>query len=159
MIDKVVKYSLLVTLLILIVQTFSGGGSLQFLNPFGMLILGLCVYSIGWWVADFLYSENIVPEKDFSFSRKVALAAIFATPIVAIIFTPSYLYPYIVGKGFIFRMLSIVAVLGTVYTVFTHADYKPRLTPFILGSFFFTLAMGIATLFSIDSTRSFWSLF
>jgi O-antigen ligase/tetratricopeptide (TPR) repeat protein len=159
MIDKIIKYSLPVTLLVLVVQTFSGGASLQFLNPYGMLILGLAVYSIGWWVADYLYSENIVAEKDYSFSRKVALAAIFATPIVAIVFTPSYLYPYIVGKGFIFRMLSIVAVLGAVYTMFTHADFKPRLTPFMLGSFVFTLAMGIATLFSMDPGRSFWSNF
>lgn len=159
MIDKIIKYSLPLTLLVLIIQTFSGGASLQFLNPYGMLILGMAVYSVGWWIADYLYAENVVPEKDFSFSRKVAIAAIFATPIVAIIFTPSYLYPYIVGKGFIFRMLSIVAVLGTVYTMFTHAEYKPRLTPFILGSFAFTLAMGIATLFSMDSSRSFWSNF
>lgn len=159
MIDKIIKYSLPVTLLILIIQTFSGGASLQFLNPYGMLILGMCVYSIGWWIVDFLYSEHIVPEKDFSFSRKVSLAAIFAIPIVAIIFTPSYLYPYIVGKGFIFRMLSIVAVLGAVYTMFTHVEYKPRLTPFLVGSFLFTLFMGIATLFSMDSSRSFWSNF
>lgn len=159
MIDKIIKYSLPVTLLILIVQVVSGGSTLQFLNPFGMLILGLCVYSIGWWVADFLYSENVVPERDFSFSRKVALAAIFAVPIVAIIFTPSYLYPYIVGKGFVFRLLAIIAVLGTIYTMFTHEEYKPRLTPFLLGSFAFALAMGVATLFSIDTTRSFWSNF
>ena len=159
MIDKIIKYSLPVSVIVLLVQTFSGGQTLQFLNPFGMLILGMCAYSIGWWCVDFLYSENLVPEKDFSFSRKVALAAIFAVPIVAIVFTPSYLYPYIVGKGFVFRFLSIIAVLGTIYTMLTHSEYKPRLTPFLVGSFFFTLAMGLATIFSIDSTRSFWSNF
>ena len=156
MTDKIIKYSLPFTLFILLAQTFYPSGMFASLNSISMLILGLLVYSIGWWSVDFVYDNS---KNDFAFSRKVALAAIFATPIVAIIFVPSYLYPYIVGKGFIFRLLSIIATLATIYTVFTKAEYKPKLTPFMIGSFFFTLAMGLATIFSIDPSRSFWSNF
>lgn len=156
MIDKIIKWSLPVTLLILLITTFSPNGFLAITNSVSILLLGMCVYSIGWWVASFVYKDN---DADFVFSRKVGLAAIIAIPVVAIIFVPSYLYPYIVGKGFVFRFLGIIAFLATIYTIFTHTDYKPRLTPFMIGSFFFTLAMGIATLFSMDIERSFWSNF
>jgi hypothetical protein len=119
-----------------------------------MIITCLLIYSIGWWLSSFVYREG---QSDYLVSRHVGLAALFAIPIVAIIFVPSFLYPYIVGKAFTFRFLAIVALASLAYLSFTNENYRPKVTPFMAGFTLFALVMALATVFSMDSSRSFWS--
>jgi O-antigen ligase/tetratricopeptide (TPR) repeat protein len=156
MLNKILTAMLPVTLLIIIVQTVSPSGILSFLNPLSMVITSLCVYSIGWVVSSFLYNKNV---SNYSLVRHIGIAAIFALPIVAVLFVPSFLYPYIVGKAFTFRFLIIIAFCSLVYLSFTDENYRPKVTPFLVGSTVFAFVMALATLFSIDTSRSFWSNF
>lgn len=105
-------------------------------------------------VAGFVYPKN---SNEYVTGRHVGLAAIFAVPLVAIVFAPSFLYPYIVGKAFTFRFLLIIAFASLAYLSFADERYRPKVTPFLVGSFLFTFVMGVATLFSMDASRSFWS--
>jgi O-antigen ligase/tetratricopeptide (TPR) repeat protein len=154
MLDKILKISLPVTVIIIIVQAFKPDGIFSILNSWGMVLICITVYSIGWLISSFVYNRS---DSEYSLARHIGLAAVVAVPIVAIVFTPSYLYPYIVGKAFVFRFLACISGLSLIYLTFTSDKYKIKLTPFVVGSFIFTVVMGLATIFSIDPSRSFWS--
>jgi hypothetical protein len=155
MLDKTMKGVLAGTFIISLAQTIGGGGGIfSFLTPFNMIITSLFVYSMGWVIAGLFYNKN---GQDYSQARHVAMASIFAVPVVAVIFVPTFLYPYIVGKAFVFRFLMIVAFFSYVYLLLTNISYKPRLTPFVVGFGAFVFVMALATIFSMDPSRSFWS--
>lgn len=156
MLDKTLKALLPITLIISIVQMLVPNSFLSFLDSFSMIITCILVYSIGWLISSFVYNKRL---QDYSLARHIGLAALFAMPIVAVIFVPSFLYPYIVGKGFTFRFLAIILLCSTVYLAFTDERYRPKVTPFLVGSTIFAFVMLLATIFSIDSSRSFWSNF
>jgi len=154
MLDKILKGALPVTAIISIVQTFFPSGVFSFLNSFSMVMTCVLVYSIGWLISSFVYNSRY---EDYSLARHIGLASLFSVPIVAIIFVPSFLYPYIVGKGFVFRFLAIISFASFIYLAFTDEKYKPKVTPFFVGYFIFALFMGLSTIFSMDASRSFWS--
>jgi O-antigen ligase len=154
MLDKTMKGFLIGTFIISLIQTISGGSMFSFLTPYNMIITSIFVYSIGWVIAGLFYNKNA---QDYSQARHVAMASIFAVPVVAIIFVPTFLYPYIVGKAFVFRFLMIVAFFSYLYLLLTNVAYKPRLTPFVVGFGAFVFVMALATIFSMDPSRSFWS--
>lgn len=153
MLDKIIKGSLPVALIITIASTVWPNGPLSILNQFSMIVSSVLVYSIGWWISGFVYKKDA----EYSLARHIGLAALFAVPILAIVFAPSFLYPYIVGKGFIFRFLSIIAFVSFIYLGFTDDRFRPRITPFVAAFTLFLICMGLSTIFSIDPGRSFWS--
>lgn len=154
MLDKIMKAVLPITLIINVVQMIAPTGIFSFLDSFSMVITALFVYSIGWVVASFVYSKN---QNNYSLARQIGLSAIFAIPVVAIIFVPSFLYPYIVGKAFVFRFLVIISLCSLVYLSLLDENFRPRVTPFLAGYTLFAVVMLLATIFSIDPSRSFWS--
>ncbi len=154
MLDKILKALLPITLIITIIQTINPSGFLSFLNPASMVVTSILVYSIGWVVSGFVYSQR---ESNYSLARHIGLASLFAIPVVAVIFVPSFLYPYIVGKAFVFRFLMIVAMCSLLYLSLTNSDYRPRVTPFVFGFAILAFIMALATIFSIDPGRSLWS--
>lgn len=112
-------------------------------------------YSIGWLVSGNLYRRE--PETEYSLTRHIGMAAVFTLPMIAIVFSPSFLYPYIVGKAFVFRFAIIIAFCAFVYLSFTDKEHRPRVTAFSLAFTVFVIIMGISAIFSIDPSRSFWS--
>ena len=155
MLDKTLRWLLPITIIITVVQTLYPDGILSFLNPVSMIITSLMFYSIGWLVSGNLYRK--APETEYSLARHVGMAAVFTLPMVAIVFSPSFLYPYIVGKAFVFRFAMIIAFCSFIYLSFTDPEHRPRVTPFVLSFTVFTAIMGISAIFSIDPSRSFWS--
>jgi O-antigen ligase/tetratricopeptide (TPR) repeat protein len=119
-----------------------------------MIITSLLVFSIGWLVTSSVYNERL---NNYNVARHIGLAAIISVPLLAIIFVPSFLYPYIVGKAFVFRFLAIISLCSTFYLYFTDERYHPRLSPFLVGYAAFAFVMLLATVFSMDPGRSFWS--
>lgn len=154
MLNKILYGALPVSLIVTLIQTFSPNGFLSFLNSFTMLVTCVLVYSIGWVLSSFVYNSKT---QDYSMPRHIGLASLFAVPIVAIIFVPSFLYPYIVGKGFVFRFLAIIATSSLIYLSLTDEKYRPKVTPFFVGYLLLVICMGLSTIFSIDPSRSFWS--
>ena len=151
MTNNIFKVLLPLTLLVTLVTTFSPG-TLSFLDSFSMVITSLLVLSIGWFLTWGVYEQ-----KDEIVARRMLLAVTFALPILAMVFSPSFLYPYIVGKAFIFRFLAVVGFASFIYLALTHTEYKPRVSPYVLGFGAFALAMLVSVLFSMDPSRSFWS--
>lgn len=147
------KALLPITIIIILVTTLAPG-TLSFLDSFSMIINALAVYSIGWVAAGFVYR---VKSDNYNVVRHIALASIFAVPIVAIIFVPTFLYPYIVGKAFTFRFLAIILFCSSLYLALTDENHKPVASPFVLAYLLFALVMLLATMFSMDPSRSFWS--
>lgn len=154
MLDKILKVLLPISLIIIIIQTISPSGSLSFLNPVGMLITSVFFYSLGWLISSFVYSKN---DSNYSLARHIGLAAIITIPFVAMIFVPSFLYPYIVGKAFVFRFLAIIALCSLIYLSLMEEQYRPRITPFLVGFSALAFTMLLSTIFSMDPERSFWS--
>lgn len=154
MLNKILYGAFPISLLIVLYQALVPSNMLSFLDPYSMILNCIVVYSLGWILSSFVYKQT---DQDYSLPRHIGIAALFAIPVVAIIFVPSYLYPYIVGKGFIFRFLAIVAFFAFVYLSITDEKYRPKVTPFVFGYFVFVFFMGLSTIFSMDPSRSFWS--
>ncbi len=155
MTNNIFKALLPITLLVTLVTTFSPG-TLSSLDSYSMIITSLLVLSIGWFLTLGVY-KNEENGKDEIVARRMLLAVTFSLPLLAMIFSPSFLYPYIVGKAFVFRFLAIVGFSSFVYLALTNTEYKPRVSPYVFGFGVFTLAMLVSVLFSMDSVRSFWS--
>lgn len=155
MTNNIFKALLPITLMITLATTFSPG-SLSFLDSYSMITTSLLVLSIGWVLTLGVYIKEDGAKPEIV-ARRMLLAVTFSLPILAMLFSPSFLYPYIVGKAFVFRFLAIVGFASFIYLAFTNIDYKPRISPYVFGFGVFTLAMFISVLFSMDPVRSFWS--
>jgi tetratricopeptide (TPR) repeat protein/O-antigen ligase len=120
------------------------------------IFTSLLLLSIGYYIAGKVYNKNTEGYDDV---RHLALSAIFAIPFIPVIFSPGMLYPYITGKGFGFRFLSIVLLLSFVYVAFTNKNFRFRLTP-LTGAFTaFVLLIGISNVLGLDFAKSFWGNF
>jgi tetratricopeptide (TPR) repeat protein len=125
--------------------------SITILSPF---VNAAFAISLMWMFVGRFYNSK--DDKEYSEVRHFVMSALFAIPFVAIIFSPTMLYPYIVGKAFLFRTLIIVAFVGYLYLALTNKNFKPRITPLTVSFTVFAAMLGLSTLFSIDTYRSFF---
>lgn len=89
--------------------------------------------------------------------RYVILAGLFAIPFVPLVVTSSLFFPFITGKGFVFRL--IVEIIFACYLVLAVRDesYRPKFS-WILGVLVaFLVVMGLADLFAVNQFKAFWS--
>jgi tetratricopeptide (TPR) repeat protein len=72
---------------------------------------------------------------------------------------PSMFFPYITGKNFTFRI--IVEVIFGLYVLLALRDpkYRPKSSLLMWAACLFVAWVGLATLFSVDPVKSFWSNF
>ncbi|MBX4192419.1 O-antigen ligase family protein [Candidatus Parcubacteria bacterium] len=72
---------------------------------------------------------------------------------------PNMFFPFITGKNFAFRM--IVEVMLGLYVLLALKDpkYRPRGSYLLWSVLIFVAWVGIATIFSVDPVKSFWSNF
>lgn len=89
--------------------------------------------------------------------RYVILAGIFAIPFVPLIVSGSLFFPFITGKGFVFRLaVEIVFALWLILAV-RDREYRPKFS-WILGAISLFLAvMLVADVFAVNSFKAFWS--
>ena len=94
-----------------------------------------------------------------------AVAAIFAALFVPFIVAsggwgvPNLFFPYITGKNFAFRFLVEFALLCYLLLAFAVPKYRPRMSNIMWAVLAFVVWMGVATVLSVDPSKSFWSNF
>jgi putative inorganic carbon (HCO3(-)) transporter len=86
-----------------------------------------------------------------------AKIALFAVPFVPLVIASSLFFPYITGKAFIFRVLIEVAFALWVALAIFYKEYRPRLNALTVAVAAFVLVVVLATIFSANPYKSFWS--
>ena len=110
-----------------------------------------------------------------AYLRWFVVGVIFLVPFVAFIIAdsgglwakypltyipfPSLFFPYIAGKNFVFRLLIEFLFLGYILLALREPKFRPRASWLMWTMLAFVLWMGVATIFSIDPEKSFWSNF
>ncbi len=92
------------------------------------------------------------------------ISGLFATLFIPLLIAdgaliPNLFFPYITGKGFVFRIL--IEVVAALYIILAIRDpkYRPRASWIMWAALAFVVWMGIATAFAADPIKSFWSNF
>lgn len=92
------------------------------------------------------------------------ISALFASLFIPFIIADGTLvtnmfFPYITGKNFIFRILVEVALALYIVLALRDPKYRPRASYLMWTMLAFVAWMAVATLFSADPLKSFWSNF
>ncbi|MBP9711295.1 MAG: O-antigen ligase family protein [Candidatus Pacebacteria bacterium] len=95
-----------------------------------------------------------------------ALALITLVPFIAFIiasggsfFGANWFFPFITGKNFSFRIIVELLVLVYILLALRDPAYRPKTSWIFWSVTAFIVWMGIATIFSVDPVKSFWSNF
>jgi len=100
-----------------------------------------------------------------AYLRWGAIVAVFAALFVPFIVAtgswgvPNLFFPYITGKNFAFRFLVEFALLCYLLLAFATPKYRPRASNLMWVVLAFVAWMAVATAFSVDPSKSFWSNF
>lgn len=89
----------------------------------------------------------------------VIYGALFLVPFLSIIITGQSFFPFITGKNFLFRILVEIGLAAYILRAFTNPKVRPEKSWILIAYTVFFLVISLATIFSIDSLRSFWSNF
>ena len=92
------------------------------------------------------------------------LAGLFLIPFIPFIIAdgrvfPNFFFPYITGKNFAFRILVELMAGGYLLLALRDPKYRPRASWIFWAVAAFVAWMAVATLFSVDPIKSFWSNF
>lgn len=68
-------------------------------------------------------------------------------------------FPYITGKGFVFRIAVEILFAAYVLLAVREPKYRPRASVILWALVAFVAWMAVATIFAVDPTKSFWSNF
>src|SRR3989344_4236050 len=95
-----------------------------------------------------------------------ALGILCLVPFIAFIvasggtfFGMSFFFPFITGKNFVFRILVEVLLLVYIILALKDPQYRPKVSWLFWSVTAFAVWVGIATIFSVDPVKSFWSNF
>jgi len=77
--------------------------------------------------------------------------------LMPFIFVPWTIYPYIFGKTVFFITVLMLALPWYIFLIIRRPEYRPKRTLILYGLGIYFLAMVLATIFSFDANRSFWS--
>jgi len=89
----------------------------------------------------------------------VAVAPLFLILLVPFYVANESFFPFITGKGFLFRILVEISLVGWLVLAAYDKRYRPRFSPLIAIYAAFTTWMFIANLFAINAHKAFWSNF
>jgi O-antigen ligase/tetratricopeptide (TPR) repeat protein len=87
------------------------------------------------------------------------LAGLFALLLVPFIIANSFFFPFITGKNFFFRIVVEFVTLLYIILALKEPQYRPKASMLLWSALAFTVWMGVATIFSVDPIKSFWSNF
>ena len=96
--------------------------------------------------------------------RWSTLTGLFLIPFVTFIVAsggmfPAMYFPYITGKNFAFRILIEILLGLYILLALREPKYRPRSSYLMWAMLAFVVWVGVATIFSVDPTKSFWSNF
>ena len=85
--------------------------------------------------------------------------AFFAVPFIPLYISQSLFFPYITGKAFVFRILVEFIFIAWVWLAILYEEYRPRKSALFYAVIFWIAIVSLATIFSINPEKSFWSNF
>ena len=89
--------------------------------------------------------------------RYVVLGALFLIPFIPLYVANSLFFPFITGKGFAFRILVEVAVVGWGVLMLIEPKYRPRFSWTLVLYGALVAWMAVANFFAINAHKAFWS--
>ena len=87
------------------------------------------------------------------------LTAVFAVPAVVLIVANTLFFPFITGKGFVFRLLVELAFAGWVVLALARPEYRPQRSLALWLGLAFVVSIGISTVLAENPVKAFWSNF
>jgi O-antigen ligase/tetratricopeptide (TPR) repeat protein len=93
------------------------------------------------------------------FLRGVVVVGAFLMPAIALVFSSDIFFPYVTGKNFAFRIIAEVMFVAWVGLALLSTESRLKRSPVVWACASFTGIMGLATVFSVEPLRSFWSVF
>ncbi len=91
--------------------------------------------------------------------RYIVLGGAFLIPFSVFVFSSDLFFPYVGGKNFAFRAIAGSMTTAWLALAFLDTSYRPKKHALLYALIGFTGIIGIATIFSFDPLRSFWSTF
>lgn len=87
------------------------------------------------------------------------LTGIFAIPFVVLLVAQSLYFPFITGKGFVFRILVEICFALWVVLALYSPEYRPKKSLALWLGLAFVVSVGVSTVFAANPTKAFWSNF
>ncbi|HVY54659.1 MAG TPA: O-antigen ligase family protein, partial [Thermodesulfobacteriota bacterium] len=91
--------------------------------------------------------------------KKTAIATIFSVFIIPFIVPGDMFFPFITGKGFLFRVLVEIGFAAWLLLSLRDASVRPRKSWVLWAFGAFVAVIGIADIFGVNPWKSFWSNF
>lgn len=91
--------------------------------------------------------------------KNVSIGGIFLLPFIPFIISYGLFFPFISGKNFAFRIVSLIVFTAWFLLAARVRKYRPRRSGVFYAIGAFVLVVGIADLLSANSYKSFWSNF
>lgn len=84
---------------------------------------------------------------------RLGIAAVFFVPLI---YSSATIFPFIFPKSLAFRALIELLLAPYLYLVLTNPEYRPKRSNILIAIFAFFGIEILATIFSVDPSRSFW---
>lgn len=94
-----------------------------------------------------------------SIARWAVYLPLFAIPFIPLYIASGLFFPFITGKGFVFRILVETALAGYVFLALVDARYRPRFSWTMVAYLALTVWMAIADALAVNAHKAFWSNF
>ncbi len=92
-------------------------------------------------------------------ARWTALGALFLVPLIPLVRTDFFFFPFITGKAFMFRILVEIAVCAWLFLAAVDKRYRPRFSWMGVAVLAFVTWMFVADCFAVNVAKAFWSNF
>lgn len=89
--------------------------------------------------------------------RLLVLGALFLIPFIPLYVADGMFFPFITGKGFVFRILVEIAALSWLVLAIADVKYRPRFSWLLVLYGALTVWMFVADLLAINPHKAFWS--
>ncbi len=106
-----------------------------------------------------LLSDIVFPMTLNTFLKWTAIAGVFGVLFVPFLVADSLFFPFIAGKGFMFRILVEVAFAAWLLLSLRDASVRPRKSLLLWAFLAFAVIIGLADIFGQSPWKSFWSNF
>ena len=103
--------------------------------------------------------ESPLAQKLVPILRSSIVAGLLFVPLISFVVTGSLFFPFITGKGFIFRILLEILAGFWVMLMILAPRYRPKPSLLLWAMVSLLVVMSLSTIFSVNPYRSFWSNF
>ena len=94
-----------------------------------------------------------------SILKKVIYTGIFLVPFIPFLVSSSFFFPFIVSKAFAFRIIVEIIFASWILLALSNEEYRLKKSSILYAVISFLAVMGLANIFGVDPSRSFWSNF